>query len=200
MPATVVKFYSYNSYILYDGTNGAAIVAQYNDPTWNVYTGGAIASLVSESGGVAVLHFTNVDYGDITFTGNTTLHTGDYLPVNTNPTVITAVRLGQFETALTSTPAVPASVKYGAYGEALLGALSVGSNNLAVTIKPTQPDTGYVASAFLDGPTLALGTVSLGTPVKTSTSVVTVPVINSGVLPITLSQATITVNVTAPQS
>lgn len=194
--SALVKYYGFIPYLLYDGTNGADFVATFNS-VYPDYTAGCVASLTSQSGGVAVVHFTNIFYVGSGITRDLTLNAGDCVSIVNDPSKTPSSGLDLTGTRLGG---IAASVKYGGFGQAVLGVLAVGNNNVAVTIKPAQPDTGYVANAFLDGPALALGSVSMGTPVKTSASVVTVPVNNSGLLPVTLSTSLISVSVTAPQS
>lgn len=201
MAPALSKLYQFTPFIMYDGTNGAAVVAAWNSNPYSggvIYTGGCTASLTSDTAGTAVIHFEMVD-GLSGHTRDLTLHAGDGLFLSDNPGINSWTGLSLSYTSLTDPGIAAGAVKYGGFGEGVVGLLTVGSTNIAVTIKPTQPDTGFVASAFLDGPALALGTVTLGTPVKTSASVVTVPVTNSGVLPVTLSSSTVRVNVTAPQ-
>lgn len=195
----LTRFYAYVPYIIYDGTNGADVVATFNAPPWSGLTGGCTASLTSQSGGVAVLHFTGVD-GIPANTRDLTLNIGDCLQFNNSPYATPSGTQDLFYTALTNAPAVSTAVKYGGHGQSILGALSVGTTNITVNIKPAQPDTGYVANAFIDGPALALGTVTVGTPVKTSASVVTVPITLGGLLGVTLSSSVVSVEVTAPQA
>lgn len=191
MVTAMSRYYAFTPFLAFDGTNGADLATAFNDSAMYLYTGGCVASLISQTAGVAVVRFTvpGVSF-DITLTA------GDLIPINTTPYPIPASSLANSQTALGG---VSSSTKYGGFGQALLGGLTVGSTNIAVTIKPAQPDTGFVASAFLDGPALSLGTITLGTPVKTSATVVTVPVTNSGLLPVTLTSSVVSVSVTAPQ-
>lgn len=194
--AALTKIYLYSVFLMYDGANGADIVSTYNSNAWPSLTSGSTATLLSDSGGTAVIRFNLVSLAGGSTTLDLTMHTGDLIPLSDNPSISTSAAIALRGSSLS----VPGVARYGGMGEAVLGALSVGNTNLTVTIKPAQPDMGYVASAFLDGPALALGTVTLGTPVILSASTVRVPVTNSGVLPVTLSSSTVTVNVTAPQT
>lgn len=199
--AALVKKSLYEPFLIFDGSNSTDIVTAYNDQT-NVCPNhdrqGSTIALTSQTTTSAVFLMSNANGGGPTDTHSFTLAVGDGFTLNGGQGwgTSSSIDLGYVSPGGGTAP----SVKYGGYGESVLGILTVGSTNVAVTIKPAQPDTGYVASAFLDGPALALGTVSVGTPVKTSASVVTVPVTNSGLLPVTLSSSTVSVNVTAPQS
>jgi hypothetical protein len=188
--SSLIKYYSYTPWLLYDGTNGADVVATFN--SYTVQTAGCAASLISDKNGVAVVHFTDLYFAGSGSSRDITLTAGNCIPISNDPWMTPSSGLDLFG-------ARDVAIKYGGHGVAVLGALPVGITNIPVPIKPAQPDLGYVASAFLDGTALALGTVTLGLPVKTSTSVVTVPVINAGLLTVTLAQATVTVDITAPQ-
>lgn len=195
MASAMAKFYSYTPFALFDGTNAADVVSSFNAAT--SYNEGCTGSLLSSGAGVCSIRFINVNHGGPSATLDIDMVTGDCIPMNNYPTPVASSILGLYGSILTNGASV---VKYGGFGERLIGGLAVGTQNLAVTIEPAQPDLGYVAKAFLDGPALSLGTVTLGTPVKTSGTVVTVPVILGGLLPITLSTSTISVHVTPPQS
>lgn len=195
--SALARFYSFTPFCVFDGSNAADLVGTFNTEGVS-YTDGCTASVVSTGAGTATIRFTNIAFGGPTATRDVVLAVGDCIPLNNDPYPVPTSVLNHNSTVINTGPA--SASKYGAFGEAVLGILAVGSTNIAVTIRPTQPDTAYIATAFLDGPALALGSLSLGTPVKTSASVVTVPVVNSGLLPITLSQATVSVHVTAPQA
>lgn len=193
MASAMAKFYTYTPYALFDGSNAADVVSTFNAAP-AAYTNGCTGTLLSSSAGTCTIRFSNINGGG---TLDVIAITGDCITLNDYPYAIASSVLGLNGTILTNGASI---VKYGGFGQRIIGALAVGSQNLAINIEPVQPDTGYVAKAFLDGPALALGTVTLGTPVKTSASVVTVPVTLTGILPITLSTSTISVNITAPQS
>lgn len=81
---------------------------------------------------------------------------------------------------------IAAKTRYGGFGVApipnLLGANSPSAvADIAVTVAPVQPDTGYDARAFLTMGVNLLTTVVVDSVTKTSKSIVTVRVRNTGV-------------------
>jgi len=184
------------------GSSTTDVVAAINT---EIYLGSRTVSVVSDTGTHLQVHVAGPDTTDY----NVDLNVGDWVvwstygPVDyglSNSQYVGKYSLWSSVIGSNATGVVATKSKYGGYGQSILGSLVVGSTNIAVTIKPAQPDTGYVASAFIDGPALALGTVTVGTPVKTSASVVTVPITNTGLLTLTLTQSVVSVNVTSPQS
>jgi hypothetical protein len=195
MASSLTKYYGFNPYLVFDGTNAADIVTQFNTGYYSPGTNGCTASLTSQTTTSCVLHMVN--YGGPGLTADLTMNVGDLISYTDMPYPVASSAVAYQATPISP---VASTVRYGGHGQSILGALVVGSTNIAVTIKPAQPDTGYVANAFIDGPALALGTIAVGTPVKTSASVVTVPITNSGLLTVTLTQSVVSVEVTAPQS
>lgn len=174
----------------YVGTNGTDVLAlvqgitQYSGNVWSVISDDATTVTLLEAGPTLSAVWT-VTVGqwvvcDMSFGIIAILGADKY-----------AVRYNQISTVVAE-----AIRDAGSIGVANVPALSAGIIAVPVQIKPAQADTSYVATASLSASASVLGSLSIDSVVKTSGSVVTVTVRNSGLL--TLSGAIVIVNTTAP--
>lgn len=177
----------------YTGTNGAELLAlvqgitQYSANTWSV---------ASDDGATLVL----------VETGPTAAGLVAPWPIRASQWVVCDMSIGiiaildpdRFALRYRDTADVfsVALAQTGSIGIALVPSLTGnGQTAVGVPIRPIQPDTSYLVSAQLAGGDSLLGSLSILSTVKTSGSVVTVTVRNSGLL--TLSGALVLVNTTA---